>query len=50
MNKKDEDGEREDLNRNGIEDTIEPPIRDVSAGTRQLADRLLNNQGMDPTL
>ena len=50
MNRKEENVEREDLNRNGIDDTIEPPIRDVTAGTRQLADRLLNNQGMDPTL
>ena len=43
-------GEPEDLNRNGIDDAIEPPIRDVTAGTRQLADRLLNNQATDPTL
>ena len=43
-------GEREDLNRNGIDDAIEPPIRDVTAGTRQLADRFQNNQGTDPTL
>jgi hypothetical protein len=50
VKRKEENREGEDLNRNGIDDTIEPPIRDVSAGTRQLADRLLNNQGMDPTL
>ena len=50
MNRKEENHEGEDLNRNGIDDTIEPPIRDVSAGTKQLADRLANNQGMDPTL
>ena len=43
-------GEREDLNRNGIDDAIEPPFLDVTTGTRQLADRLLNNQGTDPTL
>ena len=39
-----------DVNRNGIDDEIEPPIPDVAAGTRRLAERLLNNQGMDPTL
>jgi hypothetical protein len=41
---------REDLNDNGIDDAIEPPIVDVTAGSRQLADRLQNNQGTDPTL
>ena len=46
----DKKGEREDLNGNGIDDAIEPPFVDVAAGTRQLADRLLNNQGTDPTL
>jgi len=51
MNEKDEgQGEREDLNRNGIDDAMEPPFLDVAAGTRQLAERLLNNQGTDPTL
>jgi hypothetical protein len=45
MNEEQDDtkGEREDLNRNGIDDALEPPFRDVAAGTRQLADRLLNN-------
>jgi hypothetical protein len=43
-------GEREDLNRNGIDDAMEPPFLDVTAGTRQLAERLLNNQGTHPTL
>jgi hypothetical protein len=42
--------EREDLNRNGIDDEIEPPMHDVEAGTKQLADRFQNNQGTDPTL
>lgn len=50
MNDDQEKGEREDLNRNGIDDEIEPPIVDVSAGTRQLAGRLLSNQGTGPTL
>lgn len=39
-----------DLNDNGIADAIEPPIRDVSAGSKQLADRLQNHPGTDPTL
>ncbi len=42
--------EREDLNDNGIADEIEPPIPDIAAGQHQLADRLKNNQGTDPTL
>ena len=41
---------RDDLNGNGIDDEIEPPFVDVTAGTRQLADRLQNNPGTDPTL
>jgi len=41
---------RDDLNDNGIDDEIEPPSVDVTAGSRQLADRLQNNQGTDPTL
>jgi hypothetical protein len=42
--------ERDDLNENGIADEIEPPIPDIAAGKKQLADRLKNNQGTDPTL
>jgi hypothetical protein len=41
---------RDDLNENGIDDEIEPPFVDVTAGSKQLADRLQNNQGTDPTL
>jgi len=41
--------ERDDLNANGIDDEIEPPGVDVTAGTKQLADRLHNNQGTNPT-
>ena len=41
---------RDDLNENGIDDEIEPPFSDVTAGSKQLADRLQNNQGTDPTL
>jgi hypothetical protein len=39
-----------DLNDNGIADEIEPPLLDISAGSKQLADRLQNNPGTDPTL
>jgi len=39
-----------DLNDNGIADAIEPPLPDISAGSKQLADRLQNNPGTDPTL
>lgn len=42
--------EREDLNDNGIDDEIEPPVADVTAGSKQLADRLQQHQGTDPTL
>jgi hypothetical protein len=49
MNDEEKD-EKEDRNRNGIDDAIEPPIPDVAAGTRRLAERLLNNQAMGPTL
>jgi hypothetical protein len=45
-----EKDERDDLNDNGIADDIEPPSVDVTAGSRQLADRLQHNQGTDPTL
>lgn len=45
----DED-EREDLNRNGIDDGIEPPMLDVTAARKHLADRFQSNQGTDPTL
>ena len=40
-----EDNERTDRNRNGIDDRIEPPIPDVSAGSNKLAERLRD----DPT-
>ena len=49
MNDEEKDA-KEDRNRNGIDDAIEPPIPDVAAGTRRLAERLLNNQAMGPTL
>ncbi len=42
--------DRQDLNQNGIDDDIEPPVVDIEAGSQQLADRLQNNPGTDPTL
>ena len=45
-----EENERSDRNRNGIDDDIEPPIPDVSAGSAKLAARLRENPGLDPTL
>jgi len=44
------DDTRIDLNRNGIDDELEPPVADVAAGTRQLEGRLQHNQSTGPTL
>ena len=38
-----EENEREDRNRNGLSDDIEPPIPDVSAGAAKLNHRLQND-------
>jgi len=43
-----QENERKDRNRNGLDDRIEPPIPDVSAGSRKLADRL-HNDGLADT-
>jgi hypothetical protein len=43
-------GEYKDLNRNGIDDEIEPPIVDITVGSKQLADRVRSNLGTNPTL
>jgi hypothetical protein len=40
-----EEDERKDRNRNGIDDGIEPPAVDISAGSAKLAHRL-NNDGL----
>ena len=45
-----EENERKDRNRNGLDDTIEPPVPDVRAGSAQLAERLRENNATDPTL
>src|SRR5256885_13085880 len=42
--------ERRDRNRDGIDDRIEPPVPDVSAGSQKLAQRLRENTSVDPTL
>ncbi len=39
-----------DLNENGIADEIEPTVPDIGASSQQLAERLQNNRGTDPTL
>ena len=44
-----EDEER-DRDRDGIDDRIEPPIPDVSAGSRKLAERLKNDPLADPVV
>jgi hypothetical protein len=55
MNQRDEvideeQGELKDLNRNGIGDEIEPPLVDITAGSKRLAARLRNNSATNPTL
>lgn len=45
-----QENEREDRNRNGLRDDIEPPVPDVTTGSAKLAQRLRENPGLDPTL
>lgn len=45
-----QENERKDSNRNGIDDRIEPPIPDVRAGTRKLAERLRQDPSADTTI
>jgi hypothetical protein len=45
-----EEREVKDRNRNGLDDAIEPPETDVSAGRAQLAERFRQNPGADPSL
>ena len=42
--------EKRDRDRDGIDDRIEPPIPDVSAGSRKLAERLKNDPLADPVV
>ena len=45
-----EENEREDRNRNGIDDDIEPPEVDITAGSRKLNERLANDGLADPVV
>jgi Family of unknown function (DUF6335) len=45
-----EENERQDRNRNGLADDIEPPIPDITAGSARLANRLQNDALADPTV
>lgn len=45
-----EENDRNDRNRNGIDDDIEPPVPDITAGSARLAHRLQNDPNADPTL
>ena len=42
--------EKVDRNRDGIDDRIEPPVPDVTAGSRKLAERLKNDPLADPNI
>jgi hypothetical protein len=42
--------ERKDSNRDGIDDDLEPPVPDVSAGSRKLAERLREHTDTSPVL
>ena len=45
-----DENERVDRNRDGIDDRIEPPIPDITAGSKKLAERLRENPNADPSL
>ena len=45
-----EENERKDRNRNGIDDSIEPSIPDVTASANNLAERLRNDPNADPVV
>ena len=42
--------ERKDANRDGIDDDLEPPVPDVSAGSQKLAERLREHTDTSPIL
>lgn len=42
--------ERKDRNRDGIDDDLEPPVPDVSAGSRKLGERLREHTDTSPIL
>ena len=45
-----EENERKDHNRNGIDDSIEPPIPDIQASSANLARELRDNSLADPKI
>ena len=45
-----EENESTDRNRNGLNDDIEPPIPDITAGSANLAHRLQNDSLADPVI
>lgn len=45
-----EEREKKDRNRDGIDDDVQPPVPDVTAGSAKLADRLRQNPNVDPSL
>jgi hypothetical protein len=44
------ENERIDRNHDGIDDRIEPPVPDITAGSQKLAQRLRENPNVDPSL
>lgn len=45
-----EENERKDRNRNGLNDDLEPPAVDISAGAAKLAQRLSEDSLADPSI
>ena len=45
-----QEDEKKDRNRNGIDDEIEPPVPDVSAGSAKLRHQMRDNPGADPAV
>ena len=45
-----EENEKKDRNRNGLDDQLEPPIPDVTAGSARLADRIREDGAEDPVI
>ena len=45
-----EANEKKDRNSNGLDDSLEPPIPDVTTGSRELLDRFKQNPNADPSL
>jgi hypothetical protein len=45
-----EENEKVDRNRDGIDDRIEPPVPDVTAGSQKLAEKLRQNPNTSPVL